>query len=44
MNDLGELKDLRGLLKHHFSAAQVEGIMGENWIGFLVRSLPKASR
>jgi len=40
ISDLGELKDLRGLLRRHFSAAQVEGIMGDNWIEFLVRSLP----
>jgi membrane dipeptidase len=40
MNNLGELKDLRGLLKRHFSAAQVEGIMGANWLDFLIRSLP----
>ncbi len=46
MQDLGELKGLRGRLRKHFSAAQVEGIMGENWIEFLLRSLPepKASR
>ena len=40
MKDLTELKDLRGMLRQHFTAAQVDGIMGENWIEFLRRSLP----
>ncbi len=40
MQDLGELKGLRGRLRKHFSAAQVEGIMGANWLDFLGRSLP----
>jgi membrane dipeptidase len=40
MKDLAELKDLRGMLRQHFTAAQVDGIMGENWIAFLRRSLP----
>ena len=40
IGDLRELKDLRGMLRRHFSASQVDGIMGENWIGFLRRSLP----
>ena len=40
ISDLGELKQLRGLLRRHFSAAQIDGIMGENWIEFLLRSLP----
>jgi membrane dipeptidase len=44
MHDLGELKELPRKLRQHFSAAQVEGIMGTNWIDFLVRSLPTASR
>ncbi len=46
MHDLGEIKGLAGRLRKHFSAAQVEGIMGGNWIEFLIRSLPepKASR
>ena len=39
-DDLSHIKDLPGLLRKHFSAAQVEGIMGENWISFLSRSLP----
>ncbi len=41
IHDLGEMKgSLPGLLRRHFSAAQVEGIMGANWIEFLGRSLP----
>jgi membrane dipeptidase len=47
IHDLGELKKfLPELLRRHFGAAQVEGIMGVNWIEFLGRSLPppKASR
>jgi membrane dipeptidase len=43
IHDLGEMKkSLPGLLRRHFSAAQVEGIMGANWIDFLGRSLPQA--
>jgi membrane dipeptidase len=44
MPDLGELRELPRKLRRHFSAAQVEGIMGANWIGFLLRSLPTATR
>jgi membrane dipeptidase len=40
LSDLAELKALRALLRHHFSASQVEGIMGTNWLEFLSRSLP----
>ena len=40
LHDLIELKRVTGLLKRHFSRAQTEGIMGENWIAFLRRSLP----
>jgi membrane dipeptidase len=43
IHDLGELKkSLPGLLRRHFGAAQVEGIMGANWLEFLGRSLPPA--
>jgi membrane dipeptidase len=38
--DLAELKGLPGRLRKHFSRAQVEGVMGANWIDFLRRSLP----
>jgi len=41
MQDLGEIKGLPGRLRKHFSPAQVEGIMGGNWIEFLSRSLPE---
>jgi membrane dipeptidase len=40
VSDLGELKRLPSLLNRHFNKAQVEGIMGENWLTFLARSLP----
>jgi membrane dipeptidase len=39
-SDLAELKGLPIRLRNHFSRAQVEGIMGANWIGFLGRALP----
>jgi membrane dipeptidase len=45
IHDLGELKRfLPGMLGRHFGAAQVEGIMGANWIEFLGRSLPTENR
>ncbi len=40
IRDLSELRRLPGLLRRHFNGAQVEGIMGGNWLGFLARSLP----
>ncbi|OLC27399.1 MAG: hypothetical protein AUH40_01680 [Chloroflexi bacterium 13_1_40CM_65_17] len=40
IRNLGELKGLPGRLRKHFSAAQVDGIMGTNWLDFLGRSLP----
>jgi len=40
ISDLGELKDLAARLRTHFSRAEVEGVMGENWLEFLSRSLP----
>lgn len=39
-DDLAKLKELPARLRRHFSRAQVEGIMGDNWIAFLERSLP----
>lgn len=39
-DELAALAELPALLRRHFSRAQVDGIMGENWIGFLERSLP----
>ncbi len=41
IHDLHELKkSLPGLLRRHFNSAQVDGIMGANWLDFLGRSLP----
>jgi membrane dipeptidase len=40
VKDLSHLKDLSVRLRAHFSRAQVEGVMGENWLDFLGRSLP----
>jgi membrane dipeptidase len=40
VSDLGELKELAARLRTHFSRAQVDGVMGDNWLGFLGRSLP----
>ena len=34
------LKELAARLHRHLSKAQVEGVMGDNWIEFLGRSLP----
>ncbi|MGI8562871.1 MAG: dipeptidase [Candidatus Dormibacter sp.] len=39
----GQLSRLGQLLQRHFSARQVEGIMGTNWLEFLGRSLPAAA-
>jgi membrane dipeptidase len=39
-SDLNEMNTVPRLLRRHFSAPQVEGIMGTNWIEFLRRSLP----
>lgn len=40
IHDLRELRELPALLRRHFSAAQIEGIMGANWLAFLERNLP----
>lgn len=40
LDNLGELRQLPVRLRRHFSRAQVEGIMGGNWLEFLSRSLP----
>jgi membrane dipeptidase len=40
LSDLDELKGLPTRLRKHFSRAQVEGVMGANWVDFLRRSLP----
>jgi membrane dipeptidase len=41
IHDLAELKELPARLRLHFNRAQVEGIMGGNWLAFLERSLPE---
>ena len=40
IRSLADLRRLPTTLRRHFSAAQVEGIMGGNWLGFLGKSLP----
>src|SRR5216683_1208864 len=40
MNDLGELRELRTRLVARFNKTQVDGVMGDNWLEFLGRSLP----
>ncbi len=39
-DDLAKLKELRTRLRAQFSRTQVEGVMGDNWLEFLGRSLP----
>jgi len=39
-DSLARLKELPARLRLHFNRAQVEGIMGGNWLAFLARSLP----
>jgi microsomal dipeptidase-like Zn-dependent dipeptidase len=40
MKDLTELRELKARLKSRFNRTQVDGVMGDNWIEFLSRSLP----
>ena len=40
VSSLDQIKDLSVRLRKHFSRAQVEGVMGTNWLGFLARALP----
>jgi len=40
IDSLARLKGLPARLRLHFNRAQVEGIMGGNWLAFLERSLP----
>jgi membrane dipeptidase len=40
VESLARLKELPARLRLHFNRAQVEGIMGGNWLDFLSRSLP----
>ncbi len=37
---LTKLRELPARLRLHFNRAQVDGIMGGNWLAFLERSLP----
>ena len=40
-DNLAKLKELPARLRLHFNKTQVEGIMGNNWLNFLERSLPE---
>jgi membrane dipeptidase len=40
LRKLTGLSGLASRLRRHFSAGQVDGIMGENWLDFLERALP----
>jgi len=40
LGDTREFATLRSKLRRTFSAEQVEGIMGNNWLRFLKQSLP----
>jgi membrane dipeptidase len=40
LRDLSGLKELATKLRKHLSRAQVDGVMGDNWLDFLGRSLP----
>jgi membrane dipeptidase len=40
IKDLGGLKELATRLRKHLSREQVDGVMGDNWLEFLERSLP----
>ena len=39
-DNMAKLKELPARMRLHFNRAQVEGIMGGNWLAFLERSLP----
>jgi membrane dipeptidase len=40
IDSMAKLKELPARLRLHFNRAQVEAIMGDNWLAFLERSLP----
>jgi microsomal dipeptidase-like Zn-dependent dipeptidase len=40
MDDLADLRELRTRLLARFNKTQVDGVMGDNWLEFLGRSLP----
>jgi len=45
IDGLDKLKGVQARLRRHFNRSQVDGIMGNNWLEFLSRSLPRpASR
>ena len=44
LDDLAELKELPTRLRVHFNRAQVDGVMGGNWLEFLGRALPEGHR
>jgi membrane dipeptidase len=41
IDNLDKLKAVQARLRLHFNRTQVEGIMGNNWLEFLFRSLPQ---
>jgi membrane dipeptidase len=41
IDSLLKLRELRARLRLHFTQAQVDGVMGGNWLAFLERSLPQ---
>ena len=41
IDSLAKLKELPARLRLHFNRSQVEGIMGNNWLDFLNKSLPR---
>jgi len=41
IDNLGKLKAVQARLRLHFNRSQVDGIMGNNWLEFLSRSLPQ---
>ena len=43
IDNLGKLKAVQARLRLHFNRTQVDGIMGNNWLEFLSRSLPQPS-
>ena len=43
IDSLAKLKGLPARLRLHFNRTQVDGIMGDNWLSFLERSLPESA-
>jgi len=44
IDKMEKLKELPLRLRRHFNKTQVEGIMGNNWLAFLERSLPEGAK